>query len=152
MSRSYAVNGPNASGTANKSATTIVASSSVRPRLYEFNVGISTAPNTTDQQFQYAVGRFTVAGTAGSSPTPLPVDPADVAATATAGITHSAEPTYTAGGSLIQQWINQRGGFRWVAVPGEEWMAPATAANGLGLYLVSIANAAVIQGQMLWRE
>lgn len=153
MARGFIGNGPSASGTANKTALTIVASATVRPRLFEFSVGLATAPNATDQQCNFAVGRFTVAGTtAASAPTPLPIDPGDVAAVATLGWTHSAEPTYTAGGSLCDQWMNQRAMFRWVAVPGYEFLAPATAANGIGLFNKAITAAAVIQGQMLWTE
>lgn len=152
MSRGFVGNGPSATGTANKTAIAIVGGTTVRPRLFEFSAGIATAPNSTDQQCNIAVGRFTAAGTAGSAPVGLPVDPADVAALATLGITHSAEPTYTAGGSLFDQWMNQRAMFRWVAVPGFEFLAPATAANGIGLFNKSIAVTAVIQGQMLWTE
>lgn len=153
MSRGFIANGPSVSGTANKTALTIVSGTTVRPRLFEYSVGVATAPNSTDQQLNFAVGRFTAAGTtAGSAPTPLQSDPADVAAIATVGWTHSAEPTYTAGGSLIDQWMNQRAFYRWVSVPGDEFLAPATAANGIGLYNKAILIAAVIQGQLKWTE
>lgn len=152
MARAYTVNGPSATGTANKTAATVIAGTAVRPKLYEFAVGLTTAPNSTDQQLEFALQRFTAAGTAGSSPTPLPVDPGDVAAVATAGITHSAEPTYTSTGILFDQAINQRGMFRWVAQPGFEFMAPATAANGLGLKNVAITATSVILGTLCWFE
>lgn len=152
MSRGYSVNGPSASGTANKTAAQIVGGTTVRVSLYEFAVGLTTAPNSTDQQLEYLVGRTTTAGTAGSTPTPLPNDPSDVAAIATTGITHSAEPTYTAASFLYDQGINQRAGFRWVAVPGQEFRTPATASNGIGLKNVSIANASVITGLLMWWE
>ena len=88
MSRGYAVNGPSATGTANKTAVSIVGSTSVRIRVFEFSVGMTTAPNSTDQQLEFGIGRWTTsAGTAGSAPTPLAIDPGDVAAVATAGIT-----------------------------------------------------------------
>ena len=92
-----------------------------------------------------------MAGTA-TAYTPLPLDPADVAAVATAGVTHSAEPTYTAGGALTNQNINQRFKYRWVAAPGYEFMAPATAANGIGLYNVAITAAAVMHGTLMFFE
>lgn len=152
MARGFVANGPSATGTANKTCVNVIAASTVRPRVYEFSVGIATAPNSTDQQGNFVVGRHTAVGTAGSNPTPLPVDPGDVAAVATAGITHSAEPTYTAGGSLIDQWMNQRAMFRWVAVPGYEFMAPATANNGIGLFNKAIAVTAVFQGSLSWTE
>jgi len=152
MARGYTVNGPSASGTANKTAVTVISSTSVRPRLFEFQVGLTTAPNSTDQQLEFLLGRTTTTGTAGSNPTPLPVDPGDVAAVATAGITHSAEPTYTASSFLADQAMNQRAMFRWVAVPGYEFLAPATASNCLGLKNVAITAAAVITGTCMWFE
>jgi len=152
MGRGYVVNGPSATGTVNKTAVTVIAGTGVRPRIFEFAAGIATAPNSTDQQLDFALQRFTAAGTAGSSPTPLPIDPGDVPAVATAGITHSAEPTYTATGILFEQTMNQRAMFRWVAVPGMEFMAPATAANGIGLKNVAIAVTAVMTGTVMWVE
>lgn len=151
MARGYSVSGPSATGTANKTAATVVASTTVRPRVYEFDVGLTTAPNSTDQQLEFGCGRFTAAGTAGSAPTPNPVDPADVAAVATAGITHSAEPTYAAT-YLMDQAMNQRAMFRFVAVPGYELVAPATAANGIGLKNIAITATSVITGTLFWTE
>jgi len=152
MSRGYTVNGPSATGTSLKTAVTVVATAAVRPRIFEFAVGILTNPNATDQQLEFALQRFTAAGTAGSSATPLSIDPGDVAAIATSRITHSAEPTYTATGFLFDQAMNQRAMFRWVAVPGYEFMAPATAANGIGLKNVLVTATSVITGTIMWME
>jgi hypothetical protein len=105
-----------------------------------------------DQAALYAITRFTAAGTsAASPPTPNPVDPADIAAIATVGWTHSAEPTYAAA-DLLQLPLNQRASFRYVCNPGYEYVAPATAANGIGLRLVSATTAMVEYGTLLWME
>lgn len=149
--RGYSLSGPSATGTANKTAVAVGSTTAVRPRVYEFSIGLTTAPNTTDQQLDWAIGRFTAAGTAGSTPTPNPVDPGDVAAVASGAITHSAEPTYAAT-YLMENAINQRGMFRWVAVPGYEFIAPATAANGIGLKNVAIAATAVVLGNLMFME
>lgn len=150
--RAYQVNGPSASGTANKTAVTIVGATTVRIRVYELEVGLTTAPNATDQQLEFGAGRFTAAGTAGSAPTPNPIDPADVASTATAGITHSAEPTYAAT-YLMDNAENQRAFFRWVwNGPGYEWVMPATAANGFGVKNIGITAAAVVLGTVAFFE
>lgn len=141
MARRYVVVGPSASGTGPKTAATIIAASTVRIKLYDIAVGSSTTP--ADQTFQFTVGRFTAVGTAASNPTPLPLDPNEAAALSTVGITHSAEPTYTAGGSLLDLSINQRASFRWVAAPGSELMAPASANNGLGI-VNTLASAALV--------
>lgn len=151
MARGYMVNGPSASGTANKTAVTVIASSTVRPRIYEYSVGLTTAPNSTDQQLEFAAGSTTTTGTAGSNPTPKPNDPGDVAAVATAGITHSAEPTYAAT-YFDDQAENQRAMFRWVAVPGYEYIIAATASNCFGLKNVAITAAAVVTGAVKWTE
>ncbi len=152
MSKGYSVNGPSATGTANKTAVNITGGTTVRISVYEFAVGLTTAPNSTDQQLEYLVGRTTTAGTGGSAPTPLPNDPSDVAAIATAIITPSGEPTYTAASFLYDQGINQRAGFRWVAVPGQEFRSPATASNGVGLKNVAITATSIITGTIAWVE
>ncbi len=150
--RAYTVNGPSATGTGLKTAVTIIASSTARPAIFEFSVGLTTAPNSTDQQLDFAVQRFTVAGTAASNPTPLPVDPSDVAAVATAGITHSSEPTYTSTGILFENAMNQRAMFRWVAVPGYEFKTPATTANGIGVKNVAITATSIILATVMFFE
>lgn len=150
--RGYSVNGPGESGTANKTAVTIIAGNTTsRPRIFEFSNGLSTAPNATDQQYGIAAGRTTTTGTAASNPTPNPNDPADVASVATAGITHSAEPTYAAT-YLFSNYFNQRAAFRWVAVPGYEWVIPATTSNCFGLKLLAITAAAVLNGTVMFME
>ena len=150
MARAYSVSGPNASGSATKSLVTIIAATTVRPRLFDIILGSQASP--ADQAAQYAVTRFTAVGTAGSNPTPLPVDPGDVASTATAGISHSVEPTYTASTDVLSISLNQRATFRWVASPGFELVAPATATNGLGLRLVAATTAMVQWGNVFFFE
>jgi hypothetical protein len=113
--RAYSVNGPAATGTANKTAVTVIGSTTARPSVFDVLLGSSTT--AADNAIVAAVSRFTAAGTAGSSFTPLPLDPSDVASVATAGITHSAEPTYTANQNLLRIVFNQRATFRWVAAP-----------------------------------
>lgn len=148
--RAYTVSGPNATGTANKTLLTVIASTSVRPRIYDIVIGNSATP--ADQAAKLALTRWTTsAGTAGSSPTPLAVDPADVAAVATAGITHSAEPTYAAT-NLLTVSQNLRATFRYVAQPGQEFVNPATATTGLGLQLVSATATSVMDGCVWWYE
>jgi hypothetical protein len=149
MPRGYSVSGPNATGTANKTLVTVVSTTAVRPRLFDLTIGNSQTP--ADQAAQYAVTRFTAAGTAGSAPTPNPLDPGDTAGVATAGITHSAEPTYAAT-TLLRINLNQRATFRWVASPGFELIAPATAANGLGMYLVSATATMASDGTIMYFE
>lgn len=152
MARGYSVNGPSATGTANKTAVSVAGSTSVRFRVYEFTVGLTTAPNSTDQQLEFAIGRWITGAGTSTSQTPNPVDPADVASTATAGITHSVEPTTYSTPYLFDQAMNQRAAFRWVAVPGYEFVNPATNTTGIGLKNVAIAITSVITGTIMFFE
>ena len=150
MSRGYVTTGSNASGSANKTLITVIAASTVRPAIFDLNIGCVATP--ADQAARYFLGRFTAAGTAGNSPTPLPLDPNDVAALGTTGNAHSVEPTYTASQALLQISLNQRATFRHVCSPGYEFKAPATAANGLGLYLSTSTTALVSDASVFWYE
>src|ERR1700682_4073328 len=115
MSKNYAVSGPSASGTGPKTAVGITATAAIRPAIYDVSVGSSSTP--ADNTFQFTLGRFTAVGTS-TAATPEPLDSSDLPAISIGGITHSAEPTYTAGKSLLDVSLNQRATFRWVAAPG----------------------------------
>ncbi|HSZ58596.1 MAG TPA: hypothetical protein VK797_23210 [Tepidisphaeraceae bacterium] len=147
--KAYSVSGSNASASSNHTLVNVIGSTSVRPRLFDLVVGSSATP--ADQAMQLSVSRFTTVGTAGSSPTPTPLDPGDIAAVATAGAAHSGEPGYTVG-LLSKISLNQRATFRWVATPGAELVSPATASNGIGLYLVSATTALIEDGTIVWYE
>lgn len=148
--KDYSTGGSNASGSASKTLVTVINSASVRARVYDLTIGSSATP--ADNAAQYKVAKFTAAGTAGGSPTPTPLDNGDVAAIATAGNAHSAEPTY--GATLLDRISeNMRATFRWVAWQlGKELVAPATAANGIGIQLVSATAALVEDASIIWYE
>lgn len=148
--RGYSVLGSNATGTANKTMVNVIATAAVRPGIFEAIVGCAATP--ADQAGNFAIGRTTANGTAGSNPTPQSLDSADVASITTAGAAHSAEPTYTAGAKLLSFSMNQRATFRWVAVPGYELISPATASNGMGFYLVSATASTVFDGTLYFKE
>ena len=126
----YSVICNDAGGAAPQTLANIIGSTAVRPRVYEWNLGCSAAP--ADQAALIVLARTTAVGTAGSSPTPAPLDNQEVAAVSTAGIAHSAEPTFTSP-FLFQVPLNQRASWRWVAAPDSEFIGAATASNGLGL-------------------
>lgn len=149
MARRYAAVGPSASGSGPNTAVAVVAAATVRPAIYEVMAGSSTTP--ADQTFQLVAQRFTAAGT-GTSVTPEPLDASEAAALSTAAVTHSAEPTYTSGKSLLDVSINQRATFRWVAAPGGELRAPATASNGIGVKNQASSAALVIRVTVHWEE
>lgn len=149
MGRAYSVAGVSASGTADKTILGVTATAAVRPCIFDLVVGNKQTP--ADQAVQVMLQRYTAAGTA-TAVTPEPVDPGDPASAATAGQTHSAEPTYTAGKIVLQFGMNQRGTFRWVATPGYEFKAPATAANGFGLLNKASTAAMTLDGTCVFFE
>lgn len=150
MPSAYVGVGPSEAGTGPKTAVTVISATTVRPRVFDLLVGSSTTP--ADQTWQLVVGRSTTTGTAASNPAALGLDPNEAAALATVGITHSAEPTYTAGGSLLDVSINQRATFRWVASPGCELMAPATASNCVGTKNHLASASLTIRATVHWFE
>lgn len=115
----------------------VTSATTIRPRLYEIVFGSAAAP--ADQAFNMQVGRYSAAGTS-TAVTPQALDEGDPAAIATAGENHTVEPTYTAGAKLLSFSINQQATFRWVVPPDEGLVAPATAANGLGLEFVTVSG------------
>ena len=126
--------------TANTTILGLIGSAAIRPSIYDLVMGSDATP--ADNAAEYVLQRTTTAGTS-TAVTPRPLDPLTVAATATAGEAHSAEPTYTANIILLQWAQNQRATFRWVAAPGGELVIAATAANGIGLRVIGIAGSAV---------
>ena len=130
MPRRYSIDGAQAVASPTDSVLGLVATSAVRPEIYDIIFGCSAAP--ADTAIQWLMRRFTAAGTA-TAVTPNALDPGDPSATATAGENHTAEPTYTANSELMNLVANQRSTQRWVAAPGGEMKLPATAANGIGI-------------------
>ena len=132
----------------NTAATTIlgVTADATRPRrskIYDVLIGSDATP--ADNAAEYNLQRVTAAGTS-TSVTPQPLDPADAATETDSGEAHSIEPTYTSNAVLLNLMSNQRATVRWVAAPGGELVIPATASNGVGLVVVTVAGSAVNTG------
>lgn len=147
----YSVQGLSASGTGPQTAWNIIGSTAIRALIKRWRLGFRTNPNSTDQQVRVAIGNTTAAGTAGSAPTPKPNDPQDVAAVATAGITHSAEPTYGAT-FFLDNDCNQRANLADVLDDGFEFCGAATASNGVAAKMILVTAAIVMSGPVHWRE
>lgn len=148
MGRKYSIVGADT----NTDETTILelrSTTAIRPRVYDILVGSYATP--ADNAGRYVFQRTTTAGTA-TSVTPQALDSGDPAATATAGMAHSGEPTYTSNAILLGVSMNQRATFRWVAAPGSELVLPA-AANGLGMLVKEVGGSAVtMDACMLYEE
>lgn len=139
MARRYSIDGQDA----NTAATTILgltSAATVRPKIYDLSLGSDATP--ADMAAEYVLQRYTAAGTS-TAVTPQALDSGDPASLASAGEAHTVEPTYTANAILLQFALNQRATYRWVAAPGGEIVLPATAANGVGLQVISVSGTPV---------
>lgn len=120
-----------------------------REKIYDLIIGSEAA--AADNNFLWQLQRTTDTGTS-TAYTPLPLDAADAAALAQAGYNHTVEPTYTAGGVMLNVPLNQRATFRWVAAPGSELVIPATANNGIGVKTPTVGAAVVISAEVKFDE
>ena|SRR3990167_210746 len=149
MGRRYSIDGAQAVASPTDTVLGLTSTAAIRPRIYDVIFGSSATP--ADNALNWLLQRYTAAGTA-TSVTPAPLDPADPAATATAGQNHTAEPTYTAGAVLLDISANQRSTQRWVASPGGELVLPATAANGIGVQPVHTSFTGSVEATMHYEE
>lgn len=153
MARSYAVTFDNiaAQNSATVPQAQIVATAAVRPKIYDIFLGSPSTP--TDQAASWSFRRSTTASTGGTVVTPSAIDPGDPASTSTAMIAPSmSAPTLTAGLILLQWAQNLRATFRWVAAPGKEIVAPATASNGLTMMNPVLTSAFNVSGAIEFEE
>ena len=150
MAKRYAGNANVAVGT-DKTLLTMISAATVRPRLVDVLVGCAATP--ADLATLFYLQRFTAPGTEGSGLVPAPLDPDDPAALADFGVgVFAAEPTYTAATILLSIALNQRATFRWVAAPGCELVAPATADNGIGCKSSASGGTAAHAVSMIFEE
>lgn len=148
MTKAYSVVGISGSGTT-KTIASVTGGTTVRARIFEWKVGCNDAP--ADQTWQPSVARFTNPGTS-TSYTPYPADPQEVASLCSGGITHTVEPTYPTNIYLDQVPLNQRGTWKWQAVPGCEFVAAAATSNGAGLLGVGASAAMHFSGSLFYYE
>ena len=129
-------------GAATKTIVGVTATAAIRPFLTDLMISSNATP--ADNSSEWQVLRFTAAGTS-TAVTPVAFDSADPASVGIGGKNHSAEPTYSPAVALLDIAHNQRATFRWVAAPGEEIIAPATAANGFGVQCQGVGGSGVTE-------
>lgn len=118
------------------------------PRIYEF--GVYPAAAAEDSNYAINVKRQSTAGTWTTSITPSPMDTANAAAKAVTKALSTAAGTAAA--ILGTFGFNQRGGFRWVAVPnGEFWVDRANSA-GIIIEYAFVVGSAVNNGTIFFEE
>jgi len=121
-----------ASATLDVGSILAAAASMRRFALYELIVGSEATPG--DFAFLWHVLNRTGLATGGSAPAQTPLDAADTLASTL--VANQAPTANGAGGATAIKLaipLNQRATFRWVAAPGGELIAPATASNGFGV-------------------
>lgn len=144
------ISGSVAVGT-NKALLNLISAATVRPHLYDLIAGCVATPADAATNFQ--VVRTTAIGTEGSGFTPTKLDPGSPASLCDIGQgVFSAEPTKTANSAILSFSMNQRATFRWVAAPGGELIAPATAGNGLAVESLSSTVATAHEATIHWNE
>ncbi len=128
----------------------LVGAATFRIQLYDILVGADATP--ADNYAEFSLKRNTSNGTAGSTFTPIALDPGDPASLATFITNQNGTPTLTASSEMLGITLNQRATFRWVAVPDGEIIVPATAANGLSLMAVGSNATGTYNWTCHWKE
>jgi len=150
MARRYFGHGSAAVGT-DLHIINLISAATIRPAIYDLVAGCVATP--ADGATAFEVVRTTAVGTEASGFTPTALDPANPASLADIGVgVYSVEPTVTANSEILKFSVNQRATFRWVAAPGGELVAPATASNGLGTRSSSSTGTTAHEVMIHWEE
>ena len=138
-----------ASSTLDVGSIITAAASPRRFKLYDFVVGSDAAP--ADNPYLWEIYKRTGTATAGSAPTIYPLDLSDTIASTL--VANQAPTTNGAGGTtpMFGVPLNQRASFRWVASPGSELIAPATASNGFA-FATPTSSALAVEAYVLADE
>lgn len=153
--RRFAGNGSAPVG-ADKTMFNLHAATTVRPRINFLTLGCAATP--ADLAGLFHVQRTTTKGTGGTEVTAVPCShPGELASLATytpgEGVAFGAEPTYTAGAIFLAIPLHQRNTFSWYCnAPGQEFVAPATANNGIGVKASTNGGTAIHMTSVLWLE
>ena len=144
----YSVSGVTPVGTT-LTLLNLTGGTTIRPTVYDIVIGSDSSPADVATRFQ--VTNTSSVGTGGTTVNPRPLDPLTVAATATC-LRGTFSGTPTIGNILLEISLNQRATFRWVAAPGSELIAAATANNGLQIFSVSSSGTPNSNMTMLYWE
>jgi len=119
------------------STLSVIASTTIRPRIAGITLSSSTAPN--DYNAHFYLQRFSADGT-GTAVTPKPLDFADPVAYSTSKHTYTVEPTLTANEILLELGHHQRATVQWWARPGWEFVIPALAGDGIACVCIAVST------------
>lgn len=111
---------------------TAPAASMRRIKIYDLTLGSEATP--ADASFLWTGQRCSTTGTRTTVNVIQALDAADAAAVTTVGENHTVEPAYTANAIVLDEPLNSKATYRWVAIPGGELVIPATANAGIGFF------------------
>lgn len=128
------------------------ATTPVNLELHEFSIGSDATPG--DQASEYVIRYVTDenATPGGTSLTPRPTMREGRAALATAIEAPTGEPTYTSTVNLYMIGLNQRVTFRWVAIPGFEFISADAEDEGFSIFTVGTTSAHNVNCSMIYTE
>lgn len=141
---------------ANSGIIVLSQGATVKPlRLYEWE--FAPAANAEDSNYNLWMQRSSTQGTWTTAVTPAPLDFINaVASNATCKAASTVAGTLISNSVLLQVGCNQRAGYRWVAVPGGEFLVGSTAtpATGHSIFLAYnfAQGTAVNTGSLSWDE
>lgn len=122
--------------------------------VVEYGVFGAGSVAAADIQAECHLGALT-AGAAGTSTaqTPYLLTGSGAAASSTAGVNYSAEPTAYAAVSIVQFGINTRGGFRWAVPQGEGVKSQFELTNmHIGMRVKGVSAASVDMMAHWWEQ
>src|SRR5262245_52640974 len=127
----------------NPSASTMAAA-----KIYEWSIGPQA--NSADETYGVRAKRQSTAGV-WTSVTPSPLDAKAGASVTTAGVASTSAGT--AGVVIGGNWgFHQRGGYRWVSIPGGELVVPLTFSNGVILEYIFAQGTSVNGASLFFDE
>jgi hypothetical protein len=115
------------------------ASTMTKAEIYEWTIGPGAAAE--DSNYTVSMTRVTGVGTY-SAVTPSPTESGAPAAVMVCGRAQTAGSNTK--GVVLGSWgFNQRGGYRWVSVPGGQLIVPATFSAGILLLYAVVQGTAI---------
>jgi hypothetical protein len=128
----------------NKTLVALICPASAMRRFKIYDILVGTLGTPADQTYEWEVLKVTADAGTNTSVTPNPLDPADAACVTLGRVNYTVEGTI--GAASTAMWYvgtNQRASYRWVAAPGSEIVAPATASNDYALLARSVSGGTV---------
>lgn len=119
-------------------------------KLYEFEIAPQAA--AADNNYGVRFKRQTTAGT-WTGVTPAALDGINArASAAVCGIASTAAGTAVSNSELLRLGFAMRAGYRWVSVPGGEFIVAPTTAYGILAEYIYAQSTDVLSGSFTWEE